>query len=775
MEDIPSPNAPTAETTATHPFIWCVDEDAAVDVHVAFRATFVLEDAQSVDIWTISSGWFEVFIDGVFVHEGPTRYEIAHPEYNSTTVQLAAGSHVIAVHAYHCGVATEQLPLMVPFLGCWVLGDIEPGLTWRFRRLDAYESAVRRINPNLAWVEWCDTRLLPDGWKESSFLEDGWSTAVEVRPHLGPLIPPSIGPLRHPVHELIPVADGLLVERLLSPSDDPTASFTLRDRSPSPGTAEGRWFRYDLGRIRLGRPRVELDVPAGAIVELGYAEALTDARVAPYIAMSNGPSANLDHYVARGGPQVFGPVSPRGLRFLEAHVVAPPEQVRPIAASFVERTYFGEPEGQFRCGDDLLDQIWRTSVETLRVCTEDAIVDCPTRERGQWLGDAAAVAMEVMSVAYGDLRLVARALRQAAWCASDEGFVAGVFPGQIQYLASFAAQWISGCVRFAEHTGDLALLEELFPAAQRNIAAFRRNLGPSGLAASVSWPFIDWGYDVDAGAGDLAMSLHLHAAVRDMVRWAHVLGDVAAEAEYDDLATVLASVVSKALSTVPDLAQWEQIGFHATVLALRQNLVPGPLESSAVAFVKAHMLASFPNDAAAPRLARVDTIERQLITPYFAHFSLPVLIERGETDFVLDQYRSCWGWALEAGLTTWPEVFDLRWSLCHQWSGAPAWQLSRYLLGLHPRLSADDRPTFDLRPYPGSLAEASGTLPIPGRAGMMHVRWQRHGNDHLAWTLEVDRPVMLHLPASLGWINVERSWTGVIPIGAADPVGQNLR
>ena len=51
-----------------------------------------------------------------------------------------------------------------------------------------------------------------------------------------------------------------------------------------------------------------------------------------------------------------------------------------------------------------------------------------------------------------------------------------------------------------------------------------------------------------------------------------------------------------------------------------------------------------------------------------------MLFESGEADFVLDQYRACWGWALGEGRTTWVEVFDTRWTHCHQWAGAPTWQ-----------------------------------------------------------------------------------------------------
>jgi len=46
-------------------------------------------------------------------------------------------------------------------------------------------------------------------------------------------------------------------------------------------------------------------------------------------------------------------------------------------------------------------------------------------------------------------------------------------------------------------------------------------------------------------------------------------------------------------------------------------------------------------------------------------------------------------------------LFDTRWSHCHQWSGCPTWQMSRYSLGLRPRLDlAPDTFEFCLSPIP---------------------------------------------------------------------------
>ncbi len=156
-------------------------------------------------------------------------------------------------------------------------------------------------------------------------------------------------------------------------------------------------------------------------------------------------------------------------------------------------------------------------------------------------------------------------------------------------------------------------------------------------------------------------------------------------------------------------------------------------------FLKTHMLRCFPNNPAAPRLSDPAANNPQLITPYFGHFALPELIEHGDMDFVLGQYRTCWGWSLGDGRTTWLEVFDTRWSHCHQWAGCPTWQLSRYLLGVTPRFDlgelnfAVSLATGSLTT--GSLTNVSGTLPIAGRNEVIKVSWTKDATT-LRYTLE---------------------------------------
>ena len=171
---------------------------------------------------------------------------------------------------------------------------------------------------------------------------------------------------------------------------------------------------------------------------------------------------------------------------------------------------------------------------------------------------------------------------------------------------------------------------------------------------------------------------------------------------------------------------WSTIGYHAASMALAAGLLGPPPSSTAeqadepsalqdaraacIAFIKTHLSSCFPNDRSAPRAANPSCANPKLYTPYYATFSFPALIEYGELEWVLGQYRSAWGWASTQS-STWLEVFDPRWEKVHSWSGCPTWQLSVYTLGLSPRYDVGPR-HFDLRLY---TAASLGAGPVSGR------------------------------------------------------------
>jgi len=755
------------------PCWWIADaRPDEADVHVAFRAEFTLADSTEVTFRLLGASAFTGRLDGTYFCEGPARFPKNFPECQTFSTHLTAGRHVLAVVVTHHGVTTRMLENIPPFLACAAHdGDREVILVWRCLRLDAYTPQVRRVNPQLGFIEWCDTRRLPVGWELPGYATADWSEPVAVHPQLGPLQRLSTANTLSLEHDLTPLAQGTLVETFGYERDDIPARFFLRDLAPAELPPQGVWRRYDAGRVRLMRPRFVLDVPAGTVVEFAYCETLVQARVSPWITLSAGDSCNLDHYVARGGPQEFSPLAPRGGRFLEVHVIAPPATVNFLHEAVIERTYYGAAGGSLQTGDALLDQIWSVGVETHRACAEDAVTDNPTRERGQWAGDVVTVGLDIAAAAFADLRLCRRSLVQCAQCARDDGLVAGLCPGGSAFLTTYAAQWVSACVHYWELTGDRALLEAMWPYAERNLAAFAAQTTVDGVKDECGWGFVDWGYVRNPGPSDMGVNLHYLAALQSAVRWAEALGHTdraaADRAQSETVHTLIARYFATEFAAGP--GAWSRIGYHRAALGLRLGFFDHPQAAAGRAYLQEHMLRCFPNRSDAPRLSDPGANHPQLITPYFGHFALPELIAHGGMEFVLDQYRTCWGWALGDDRTTWLEVFDTRWSHCHQWSGGPTWQLSRWLLGLTPRF---DRGLlhYDLSLATGSLPAAKGTHPIPGREEVITISWHKD-TAGLHYRLHSPVPLTLHLDPRLtggkpAVIPVEGAFTAVWSVEA---------
>ena len=728
------------------PLMWLSADSIPPDVHVAFRGSFSLEKTSEIELQFSGASWYVIWLDGKYFYEGPDRYHPDFPEYQSKKITLDAGKHLLAIQVHYEGVETRMLKNIQPFLYCKAYsGSNEIALNWKCLALNGYDQALKRINAQLGWVEWADTRNIPGDWQSIGFDDTLWSSPVNVIRTIGDLSVSSICNVKSIEITPLLIAEGKLAEVYGYEKDNISARFFLRDLECKSLPPQGIWRRYDLGRVRLSRPAFVLDLPQGAIVEFAYSEQLLHNRVSPWISLSTSDSYNMDHFVARGGIQEFFPLTPKGGRFVEMHIIANPEKIKFISEKVIDRCYYNEVQGNFNSSDTLLNKIWKVGVDTYMACAEDALVDNPTRERGQWMGDVGIVGMQIGATAFSDLKIIRRGLVQFTQSARADGLVAGLCPGGEAYLSTYAAQWVSACLEYYRLTGDRSILSELYPAAQKNIEAFQKYLGTGGISNEAGWAFIDWGYVPNEGASDMGLNLHTYLAFKEMEKWSLLLGRNDKVQEYKKFKEQLGRIISDYYALNSSANGFEKIGYHRTVLGIIAGFIPAEQQKDAVKYLKKHILNCFPNNAAAPRLSDPGANNPQLITPYFAHYAFQILIENGEIDFVLDQYRKCWGWALEDGRTTWVEVFDTRWTHSHQWAGCPTWQLSRFVLGLTPRFDLGVN-RFDLNLHTGSLDQAEGDIPLPGNQ-LVHVKWEKKG-DRINYEILTSEAITINIPAT---------------------------
>lgn len=203
--------------------IWCDTGITAPDQYVAFRGTIELSKECDVEFRFLGASWFVVWLDGQLFAEGPARFSVGHPQYQTHHMTLGPGRHVVAVMVHHVGVPNRIIEDQKPFLfaEAVVHGSLIHSV-WKCCRINGFASQFRRINPQLGWVEWCDTRELAE-WQGVLFDDTSWEYAVSVDRPLDPLEPLLTANTRSIWHNAEPMDGGELVEMFGYEGDSPSA------------------------------------------------------------------------------------------------------------------------------------------------------------------------------------------------------------------------------------------------------------------------------------------------------------------------------------------------------------------------------------------------------------------------------------------------------------------------------------------------------------------------------------------------------------------------
>lgn len=714
------------ETALSNPF-WLHRPPRTTDIHAAFVTEIDVDSAGEYLLAVQASASFAVWLDGDPIVEGPLRYVPAMPEFHEQSIHLSTGHHRLAVHAHGEGLTTRRTAPLPNFM--WVRLSTRNGevpLMWRGRHLHEYEQTKIRTSPLQGWLE-----SIPVAWKEDWRNEDTRGTdwnEVGTVPALSDVLGTPTrtdAPLAtSTVTAIVPMAAGRYRDSYTGYRlDDPTVQFMLADCDPPrDDDADGVWTRYDLGRVRIGRLAVTVRCTSPATVTVCYAEKLApDGRPSPAVALSTGPTHMLQYIAVDAGTTRIEPFQSLGGRYIEVRVRSS-APVKIVDAEFLERDSLGGPTGLFACSDLRLNRIWQIGIDTLRSAAEDALVDS-VRERAEWVGDVVSSALNLLAAGWGDYRLVRRALLHAAAAARPDGLVAGCGPGELIYLGTYAAQWTSACVRTAELEGSLEVLVQFEDVARANLRAIVKLIAPDGTH-NLPWCFVDWGYSASPDRPDVAVLCHVLSAIRAWCRWLTLLKRGQERPEWETVANWLENLIR----------QQPGDGYHALVLAEHAGLRRAEDVASAVVW---NLRSGFPFNQSAARLRDPLQVQSGAVTPYFTNYSVATLLRAGHGREVADLWADGWGWMLDRGATTWWEVFDDRWSHCHYWSGAPTWQLSQFVLGVHPTLDATG-PAVSLRVNDVGVESASGRVPIPG-GGWADVQWSHRLPNLLDYELRLDR------------------------------------
>lgn len=789
-----------APTTLAAQWIWPNNAPTLPGSFAYFRKAFALQATSPVHIACVADSRYTLWLDGQCVGSGPARGVATHPNVDRYTLTLPPGEHTLAILAEYYGDSCSIFHTVRGGVLCQLVVDdaviVSTDDSWRACSASAYTQLEGVLYP-----ECFDARLEPEGWMLPEFDDTAWGHAVVLTDT--PLAPPADCQPR-PIPRLTDtvlypqwlVDAGVCRDAVADVGTEPdiAASLWRAELHPAPPgviapalTLAARWcndpitftlapgeagyLALDFGRILLGSLALRMQGSAGTLVDMGYSELLVDGRVAT---KWQGLST-VDRIVLRDGETAHRFHRPRGFRYLMCRLANPGDQPTTVTLEALhahETIYPTTRRGQWDSSDPLLNDIYHISVNTVQLCMMDAFMDCPWREQAQWLGDVHIEAL-VAYYGFGVYDLPRKALQEYIDSADPEGWVPGVAPATGgQLLPTWSLRFPVIAWEYFLHTGDQSMLPALYHATQRVLAWFARYENDDGLLAELpGWSFSDW-TRIDSHHTDGTVQGWYLAAIEAGAALAKASGEVAQEAQYHREAARLRDAIVRSYWS-PGRQAYRKYRLHSPV---RPSATPAELIGQQENFLFSLLNVGSPEQRAAalqavkgptgrylPHLGDFraftytgqgamtpDAAMQMIGTPFWSFFAVTALLHAGMTDEAVEYLRTCWGTILEHGDTTCWEGWDRHASLCHGWSAGPAYILPAYILGVKPL--APGFTQIAVRPHPGNLHWAKGTVPTP--QGEITVAWEQTGT---SFSLEVTAPAGVQVQVELDRVAPEKS------------------
>ena len=515
----------------------------------------------------------------------------------------------------------------------------------------------------------------------------------------------------------------------------------------------------DFGRVAFGNLRML--PPAGATGEITvhFGEAVADGRVnrtppgsvryaltrvslagaGPIVAAPPPDARNTRQPAAILTPPEWGVVTP--FRWVE--VEGWPGELRPehVGRQAAFASTWDDDAASFRSSDGLLDRIWELCRYSIKATTFAGVYVDGDRERIPYEADAY--------------------LNQLSHYATDrDAQMARDTFDRLMTHPTWPTEWAFHMIFMAHadwmHTGDRAWLAARYDALKPKLLLDRARA--DGLLVSteahrtrediVDWPAGERDGFVFTPVNTVVNAFHLRALAL-MADLAAALNRDAEAADYlarerSARAAFQRVLFEPARGLFVDGEGTDHASLHANLFPLAFGLVPAERASGVVAWLSRRGMACSVYAA------------QYLLEGLFAHGAgveaLALVTAPGD--------RS-WRHMVESGTTITWEAWDQKykpnqdWN--HAWGAAPANLLPRFVLGARPLAPGWRRAV--IRPDPGPLTRAAGTVPTP--RGPIRVEWTRGAVFGLTLSLPPGMAARVELPAPAGARGVYRGGTPV--------------
>ncbi len=369
----------------------------------------------------------------------------------------------------------------------------------------------------------------------------------------------------------------------------------------------------------------------------------------------------------------------KGFRFVD--LVCKKESVDPDSFCAIVQHYpFDDSCGRLKTNDETLRKIWDLCRNTAKYATQSGFLDCPTREKGQYLGDFTVSGLAHLYLT-GDCALYLKALCNFAESARICPGLMAVAPGAyMQEIADFSLQYPLQVLNYYNYSGDMDSLRSLFPVLEGLIGHFSEFARRDGLLVGVNdkWNIVDWPQNLRDGY-DCTLNDPIDSGTLHNVINAHWAG---ANIVYEQIADILGADIERKADGI--IKAFNSEFFDDTVgLFCDRPLSEYKAENKAPHYaLHSNVLPEFYRFAPDKANKGIsELIEKKGLScgVQFSYFVLKACANMGRYDLeyklLVNEGEHSWMNMLREGATTLFEAWgkDQKWntSLCHPWASAP--------------------------------------------------------------------------------------------------------
>lgn len=685
------------------------ENNGVKNLHVLARADYYAAFAAGAEeryVLRISADdYYKLYINGVYVAQGQAPAYVEHYYYNEidVTEYLTEGKNVFALHLYYQGLVNRV----------WNSGDNRFGvgaevlseasvneLCWRYRISEAYTGET--VGYETQFLENFDSRRWDADWAMPDYAEKDFMPMVKAN---------------WADYRFYPQPTKMLAVYRREPK-------ALRQLEPSDtlDTAQkySNGLLLDMGEELTGMLVIRAQGAGGAKVIIRCGEELSEDtadRVNSRVRFDMRCGCCYEEeWTLAEGECVLEQYDYKAFRYVELWF-GKEVQIKEIWASV---RHYPMPENcTFTCEKKELQEIFSICKNAVKYGTQEGYLDCPTREKGQYLGDSIVTAHAQVWLT-GSTEMLRKCIAQFAETSMVCKGLMAVAPGALmQEIADFSLLWSQLLLLDYQFTGDKAFLRQYYPAAKAVIEHFRQYEGADGMLYQVAdkWNLVDWPENL-RDSYDFTLSRPVVASGSHNVINALYVGALKTLSEIEELLGLPQSYAWEVYrESFMQIFYDKKSGLFvdakgSTHSALHSNIYPlyfGFLEKRQLPAV-------------------VELIEKKGLScgVFVSYFLLRGLAkaDRHDVMYRLLVNESGHGWInmLREGATTCFEAWgkDQKWntSLCHPWASAPIPLIIEELAGFHP-VQRNGQPSYEWKPN------------IPKEAGRFRLQFDYAGKRYL--------------------------------------------